>query len=60
MIPQIGWRATYVVFGAALIAVMVPLGVTFYRSRLPEAYGLTPDNQSGWRTGGAKSAVLVQ
>ena len=59
MIPQIGWRATYVVFGAALIAVMVPLGVTFYRSR-PEAYGLTPDNQSDGRTGGAKGAVLVE
>ncbi len=42
MIPQLGWRATYMLLGLALIFIMVPVGYLFYRSR-PENYGLLPD-----------------
>ena len=42
LIPQIGWRMTYAVLGVALLLIMVPVGLLFYRSR-PETFGLLPD-----------------
>src|SRR5690606_2587889 len=42
LIPQVGWRMTYVILGLALLCVMTPLGMLLYRER-PERYGLRPD-----------------
>jgi MFS family permease len=42
LIPLYGWRFTYVILGAILILVMVPIGWVFVRDR-PENYGLHPD-----------------
>lgn len=42
LIPLVGWRMTYVILGIALLVVMAPVGVIFFRSR-PEVYGLRPD-----------------
>ena len=38
----IGWRETYVVFGIAVVALIVPLSLWLVRES-PEAMGLTPD-----------------
>lgn len=46
LIPQYGWRQTYMILGLLLLGVMVPLGLLFFRDR-PEYYGLRPDG--GWR-----------
>ena len=37
-----GWRDAYLVLGAAVVAVMLPLGLLLFRNR-PQAYGLLPD-----------------
>ena len=37
-----GWRVAYLTLGAAVVAVMLPVGLTCFRGR-PQAYGLTPD-----------------
>jgi MFS family permease len=42
LIGQLGWRASYVALGVLVAAVMLPVGLLFYR-RQPEAYGLLPD-----------------
>jgi MFS family permease len=42
LILNVGWRLTYAIFGVAVIAVMVPLGLWIVREA-PEAVGLTPD-----------------
>ena len=42
LILTIGWRASYVVFGATVIIVLVPLALWIVRET-PEALGLTPD-----------------
>jgi MFS family permease len=41
----IGWRATYVVIGLALLAILVPVGGLFFRGH-PEGFGLRPDSAS--------------
>ncbi|MEM7119025.1 MAG: MFS transporter [Chloroflexota bacterium] len=42
LIPQFGWRMTYVILGAMVISIMVPIGYLFFREQ-PERYGLLPD-----------------
>lgn len=42
LIPVVGWRMTWVILGVALLVVMVPIGLLFFRSR-PEVFGLLPD-----------------
>ena len=42
MIPAYGWRTTYMLLGAGVILLMLPIGLLFFRNR-PEAYGLIPD-----------------
>ncbi len=37
-----GWREAYLVLGAAVVVVMLPLGLIFFRNR-PQTYGLLPD-----------------
>jgi MFS family permease len=37
-----GWRVTYLLLGAAVVATMLPVGLMFFRNR-PQAYGLSPD-----------------
>jgi MFS family permease len=37
-----GWRVAYLTLGAAVVAIMLPVGLTCFRNR-PQAYGLTPD-----------------
>jgi len=49
LIPQIGWRATYMALGAALLLIMAPVGYLFFRDR-PEAYGLRPDGRKRARS----------
>jgi MFS transporter, OFA family, oxalate/formate antiporter len=46
LIPLYGWRLTYVILGATLILVMLPLGWIFLRDR-PEDHGLQPDGGTG-------------
>ncbi len=42
LIDLYDWRSTYVILGAALIFIMVPVGWVFVRDR-PEEYSLKPD-----------------
>jgi MFS family permease len=42
LIPQFGWRMTYVILGVAVMAIMMPIGYLFFRDR-PELFGLFPD-----------------
>lgn len=42
MIPQFGWRTTYMLLGAALLLIMTPLSWLLVRNR-PEDHGLLPD-----------------
>jgi len=42
LIPQVGWRTTYMLLGAVLLLVMTPLAWIFVRNR-PEDHGLLPD-----------------
>ncbi|GAC1625589.1 MAG: MFS transporter [Bradyrhizobium sp.] len=37
-----GWRVAYLAFGAAVVAIMLPVGLFWFRDR-PQAYGLMPD-----------------
>ena len=37
-----GWRDAYLMLGAAVIAIMLPLGLLLFRNR-PQRYGLLPD-----------------
>ena len=48
LIPLYGWRATYMVLGALLILVMLPVGYFFYQNR-PEDFGLLPDGRQSER-----------
>jgi MFS transporter, OFA family, oxalate/formate antiporter len=43
LVATFGWRMAYPILGLALIFVMAPLGLIFFRNR-PEEFGLTPDN----------------
>jgi MFS transporter, OFA family, oxalate/formate antiporter len=45
MIPQYGWRMTYILLGFGVLGIMVPLGILFIRNR-PEDYGLQPDGHA--------------
>lgn len=42
LIPQIGWRNTYILLGCVLLFGMAPIGYFFFRDR-PEQFGLNPD-----------------
>jgi len=42
LIPQFGWRGTYMVLGGLLLLVMVPVGHFLFRDN-PEQFGLQPD-----------------
>ncbi len=42
LLPDYGWRWTFVILGVIVMAVMVPLAVIFLRNR-PEDFGLEPD-----------------
>lgn len=55
LIPAYGWRITYMLLGALLLLVMVPLGFLFFRER-PEAYGQQPDGRSSAGKKGHASA----
>jgi MFS family permease len=37
-----GWRVAYLAFGIAVLAIMLPVGLGFFRDR-PQNYGLSPD-----------------
>src|SRR5882757_4120711 len=37
-----GWRVAYLSLGAAVVTIMLPVGLMCFRNR-PQAYGLTPD-----------------
>lgn len=47
LIPQFGWRNAYLILGAAVMGIMVPVGYLFFRER-PELYGLLPDGEEGF------------
>ncbi|MBT5875027.1 MAG: MFS transporter [Candidatus Latescibacteria bacterium] len=42
MIPEFGWRTTYMILGGVLLAFMAPMALIFIRDQ-PEKYGLHPD-----------------
>ncbi|MEM7029408.1 MAG: MFS transporter [Chloroflexota bacterium] len=42
LIPELGWRNTYMVLGLALLVVLAPISYFFIRNR-PEDHGLLPD-----------------
>ena len=42
LIPQVGWRNTYILLGCVLLFGMVPIGYFFFRDK-PEQFGLKPD-----------------
>lgn len=64
LIPQVGWRTTYMILGAVLLLVMTPLAWIFTRNR-PEDHGLLPDGtqtpvpQTGPASGVGTVAVPV-
>jgi MFS family permease len=37
-----GWRTAYLALGIAVVAIMLPVGLIFFRNR-PQEYGLSPD-----------------
>jgi MFS family permease len=45
LITRVGWRPSYMLLGLLVAAVMVPVGLIFFR-RQPEDYGLLPDGQA--------------
>ena len=45
MIPIYGWRMSYILLGAGVLIIMVPLGLIFIRNK-PEDYGLQPDGHT--------------
>ncbi|MBS12744.1 MAG: hypothetical protein CME19_14210 [Gemmatimonadetes bacterium] len=45
MIPEFGWRTSYIILGFGVLTIMVPLGAIFIRNR-PEDYGLQPDGHA--------------
>lgn len=45
LIPQFGWRTTYMLLGVMIWVVMIPISLIFVRSR-PEDYGLQPDGDA--------------
>lgn len=64
LIPQLGWRTTYMLLGAVLLLFMAPLAWLFVRNR-PEDHGLLPDGaqnadaQPGQATGLGTVSVPV-
>jgi MFS family permease len=46
------WRVAYLALGAAVVAIMLPVGLTCFRDR-PQAYGLTADFGKALPTGSA-------
>lgn len=56
MIPQFGWRTSYMILGVVLLLVMAPVGFLLFRDR-PERYGLTPDSSA--RPGGGVPSLPV-
>jgi MFS family permease len=45
LIARFGWRASYTLMGLLVAAVMLPVGLVFFR-RQPEDYNLLPDGQT--------------
>jgi len=45
LITAFDWRASYMILGAAVLVIMVPVGAIFFRNH-PEQYGLKPDGES--------------
>lgn len=45
LIDEVGWRSGYMLLGALVAAVMLPVGALFFRSH-PESYGLRPDTKA--------------
>lgn len=46
IIPELGWRNTYIMLGCILLFGMVPVGYIFFRDS-PEKFGMKPDGYSG-------------
>jgi MFS family permease len=51
-----GWRSAYLALGVGVLAIMLPVGLVFFRNR-PQSYGLMPDFG---RTTAARAALLDQ
>ena len=56
LIERFGWRLSYVLLGLLVAAVMLPVGLIFFR-RQPEDYGLLPD---GARASSSAGGPLFQ
>jgi MFS transporter, OFA family, oxalate/formate antiporter len=57
LIPAYGWRTTYVILGAMLLCVMLPVAWIFARDR-PEDHGVEPDGMARPEPGAAPSEPL--
>lgn len=59
LIPLYGWRFTYVILGAMLVLIMLPIGWIFVRDR-PEDHGLQPDGIDANGKGDEKSSAPIE
>ena len=57
LIPQFGWRSTYILLGLMIWLVMLPISLIFVRSR-PEDYGLQPDGVSSLLDADGKTQAM--
>jgi sugar phosphate permease len=58
LIGRFGWRLSYVLLGLLVAAVMLPVGLIFFR-RQPEDYGLLPDGAKA-SSSSATSAIFQE
>lgn len=59
LIGRFTWRTSYLILGAMLIAIMLPVGLIFYRRR-PEVYGLQPDGRASGRADEGVAKGLIE
>ena len=56
LIPELGWRTTFILQGILLSAGMAPLGYLLYRDK-PEQFGLHPDGNGPLERDGASARI---
>ena len=59
LIPQFGWRETYMILGVMIWLIMLPSSIIFVRSR-PEDYGLQPDGDTPAKDGNQQKAKIEE
>jgi MFS transporter, OFA family, oxalate/formate antiporter len=59
LIPQFGWRTSYMILGLMIWVIMIPISIILVRSR-PEDYGLRPDGETSPKEGEPEKPALVE